>query len=99
MPNKNDITHVANIVMNKAPNSNEATRVANNVRLTTMGTQQFSVAAIDPSCRKADLSEMRDKDKITIKRFVWTKIKFALGKNGGYMHSSLGGRLIGVGRQ
>ena len=28
-----------------------------------------------------------------------TKINFALGKNGGYMHSSLGDRLISVGRQ
>ena len=45
-PNNNDVTRVANIVLNEAPNSNDATRVANNVRLTTMGAQQFSMAAI-----------------------------------------------------
>ena len=28
-----------------------------------------------------------------------TEINFALGKGGGYMNSSLGGRLISVGRQ
>ena len=32
-------------------------------------------------------------------RFVRTEIKFVLGKNGGYMPSSLGGRSIVVGRQ
>ena len=31
--------------------------------------------------------------------FIWTEINFALGKNGGYIPSSLGGRLISVGRQ
>ena len=32
-------------------------------------------------------------------RFVWTEINFVLGKNGGYIPSSLGGRSISVGRQ
>ena len=32
-------------------------------------------------------------------RFVRTEIKIVLGKNGGYMPSSLGVRLISVGRQ
>ena len=32
-------------------------------------------------------------------RFVRTVINIALGKNGGYMSSSLGGRSISVGRQ
>ena len=32
-------------------------------------------------------------------RFVRTEINFVLGKNGGYMPSSLGGRSIVVGRQ
>ena len=32
-------------------------------------------------------------------RFVWMKINIALGKNGGYMPSSLGGRSISVGKQ
>ena len=38
-----------------------------NYYLTTMGAQQFSMAAIDPLCRKADLPEMRDNDMITRK--------------------------------
>ena len=45
-PNNNDIKHVANIVLNEAPSSNDATCVGNNVRLTAVGTQQFSMAAI-----------------------------------------------------
>ena len=32
-----------------------------------MGAQQFSMAAIDPSCRKSDFPEMRDNDMITRK--------------------------------
>ena len=32
-------------------------------------------------------------------RFVQTEINFALGKKGGYMPSSLGGRLISADRQ
>ena len=32
-------------------------------------------------------------------RFMQTEINIALGKNGGYMPSSLGSRLISVGRQ
>ena len=32
-------------------------------------------------------------------RFTRTEINIALGKNGGYMPSSLGSRLISVGRQ
>ena len=43
-PNNNDITRIANIVLNEVPNSNDATDVGNNVRLTAMGAQQFSVA-------------------------------------------------------
>ena len=54
-----------NSVLNKRPINNDATRVANNVCLTTMGTQQFSMVAI--SCRKANLPETRDKDTITRK--------------------------------
>ena len=42
----NDVKCVANIVLNKAPNSNDATRVGNNVRLTAVGAQQFSMVAI-----------------------------------------------------
>ena len=45
-PNKNDVTRVANIWLNKAPNSNDAMCIRNNVRLTAVGTQQFSVMAI-----------------------------------------------------
>ena len=70
VPNNNDITRIANIVLNEAPNSNDATCVTNNVRLTTMGTQQFSMVAISPSCRKANLPEMRDNDTKTRKVHV-----------------------------
>ena len=49
-------------MLNEAPNSNNDMRIANNVHLTTMSTQQFSMAAIQPSYRKADLQEMRDND-------------------------------------
>ena len=60
--------NIENMVLNKGPNSNDATRVASNVCLTTMGAQQFSMAAIQPaSCRKVNLPEMRDNDMKTIK--------------------------------
>ena len=50
---------IENMVLNEAPNGNDATHVANNMCLTTMEAQQFSMAAIQPaSCRKADLPEM-----------------------------------------
>ena len=42
---------------------------------------------------------MRDNHTKTIKRFAQTEINIVLGKNEGYMPSSLGGRLISVGRQ
>ena len=44
--NNNDITHIESIVLNEAPNSNDARCAVNNVCLTTMGAQQFSMAAI-----------------------------------------------------
>ena len=37
---------VANIVLNEAPNSNDGTHVANNVRLTAVGAEQFSMATV-----------------------------------------------------
>ena len=46
VPNNNDAMLVANIMLNEAPNSNDATRIGNNVRLTAVGAQQFSTAAI-----------------------------------------------------
>ena len=45
-PNNNDVKRIAIIVLNEAPNSNAATYVGNNVRLTAVGAQQFSMAAI-----------------------------------------------------
>ena len=69
VPNNNDITCIENMVLNEVPNSNDATHVVNNMRLTTMGVQQFSIimAAIQSAlCRKVDLSEKRDDTK-TIK--------------------------------
>ena len=97
-PNSNDITCAANIVLNEVPNSNDTTRIANNVCLTTMCAQQFSMATIWPSCRKADLPDTRDNIRITRKVDAY-KNKLCLGKNGGYMPSNLGGRLISMGRQ
>ena len=43
--NKNEVMRVANM-LNEAPNSNDATCIANNVHLTTMDPQQFSIGAI-----------------------------------------------------
>ena len=45
-PNNNDITYIAIIVLSKEPNSNDSTSIANNVCLTTMGVQQFSMVTI-----------------------------------------------------
>ena len=46
-PNNNDVKHVANIVLNEAPNSNDTMHVENNnMHLTAMGAQQFSMVAI-----------------------------------------------------
>ena len=65
--NNNDVKRVVNIVLNKAPNCNDATCIGNNVHLTAVGTQQFFMAAIQPSYRKADLPETRNNDTITRK--------------------------------
>ena len=46
VPNNSDLTGVANIMLNEVPNSNDATRVGNNVSLSAVGAQQFSMAAI-----------------------------------------------------
>ena len=66
-PNNSDVKCIAKIVLNEVPNSNDATRIGNNVRLTALGAQQFSMAAIQSLCRKADLLETRDNDTITRK--------------------------------
>ena len=64
-PNNNDVKHIAIVVFNEAPNSNDATCIANNVCLTTIGAQQFSMATIQSSCRKVDLPEMTENDTMT----------------------------------
>ena len=46
VPNNSDIKHIANIVLNEAPNCNGATRVGSNVRLTAVGAQQLLMAAM-----------------------------------------------------
>ena len=46
LPNNSDIIHVANIVLNAVPISNDAMCIGNDVRLTTMGAQQFSMAVV-----------------------------------------------------
>ena len=45
-PINNDVTHVANIMLNEVPNSNDAMHIGNTVHLTAMDAQQFSMAAI-----------------------------------------------------
>ena len=37
---------IENMVLNEVPNNNDAIHVVNNMRLTTMGAQQFSMVAI-----------------------------------------------------
>ena len=46
VPNNNDMKRIANFMLNKAPNSNDGMHVGNNVCLTAVGAQQFSMAAI-----------------------------------------------------
>ena len=58
---------IANIALKEVPNSNDAMHIGNNVRLTALDIQQFPMVAIEPSCRKADLSKVRDNDMITRK--------------------------------
>ena len=58
------------ILLMRRLTANNATCKANNVRLTTMDAQQFSMAAIYPSYRKADLPETRDNDTKTRKVYA-----------------------------
>ena len=66
-PNNNDVTHIANTMVNEEPNSNDTMCTGNTVCLTAMSTQQFSMVAIQPSCRKGDLPVTRDNDTKTTK--------------------------------
>ena len=61
-PNNNDIRRVANIALNKVPNSSDATCVVKNVHSTTIGAKPCSMVAKYPSCRKANLTQTRDND-------------------------------------
>ena len=45
-PNNNDVTCVANILLNKVPNSHDTMHIGNNVPFTAVGAQQFSMMAI-----------------------------------------------------
>ena len=45
-PDSNDVKCIANIVLTEVPNSDDATHIGNNMRLTAVSTQQFSVATI-----------------------------------------------------
>ena len=98
MPNYNDIMHVANIVLNKVPNSSDTMHIGNNVRLTAMVAQQLLMVAIKPLCRKANLAEMRNNDPITRKVHADGN-KLCPGKNGSHKISSLGGRSISMGQK
>ena len=87
-------------MLNEAPNRNDAMGIANNVRLTTMGTIQFSMAAVYLVITKQSrLTRDERKRHENSKGSCGRKINIALGKNEGYIPSSLGGRLISVGRQ
>ena len=46
VPNNNEVMRIANIMLNEAPNSNDATRIRYYWRLSVMGVQQFSMAAL-----------------------------------------------------
>ena len=86
-------------MLNEVPNRNDATGVANNVRLTSLGAKQCSMAIVYlVIIQKVNLPEMRDSNTKTIKVHVDGN-NIVLGKNEGYMPSSLGNRLISVGRQ
>ena len=90
-PNNNDVKRIVNIVLNEAPNSN--------VHLTAVGTQQFLMVAIYPSCRKADLPETRDNNTVT-RRYVWVEINFAIERMEAiYSVVQVVGRLVWAGRQ
>ena len=65
VPNNNDVKRVANNMLNEAPNINDTIHIGINVHLTAVGTQQFSMVTIYPSCRKTDLPETRGNDTIT----------------------------------
>ena len=45
-PNNIVVTYVANLMLNKVPNTNDTTCIENKVRLTAMGAKQFSMVAI-----------------------------------------------------
>ena len=88
---------VKNMVLNEVPNSNDAMCIVNNMHSATMGNShlrlysQHHAEKLTYQRREAMMREQL--------RFVRTEISFALGKNGGYMPSSLGSRLISTGRQ
>ena len=44
--NNNDVKRAENMALNEVPNSNDSTHIVNNMRLTTMGTHQFSIETI-----------------------------------------------------
>ena len=81
-----------NYVLNEAPNRNDAMGVENNVRLTTMGAKH-SHHTEKSTYQRWEITTRKQQ------RFVRTEINIVLGKNEGYMSSSLGGRSISVGRQ
>ena len=70
-----------------------------NVCLTTMSIQQFSTWRLSSdNAEKVNLRDMKDNDTKIGKVYVDGN-KHCPGKSGGYMPSSLGSRLISVGRQ
>ena len=72
VPYNSDVNCIANTMLNEVPNSNDAVHVGNSVCLTTVDTQQFSMAAIySHHAEKATyVPEMRDNDMITRKVYV-----------------------------
>ena len=81
-----------NFILNEAPKNNDAICIANNMCSTTMGAQKLSMTTVY-TMQKSRLT--RDQIMKQHESFVWTEINYALGKNGGYMPGSLGGRSRG----
>ena len=75
--------------------------VANNVHLTTIGNLAYNNSQLWLYSNHAVKSTYQRQETMTQKqeRFMWMEINFALGKNGGYMLSSLGGKSISMGTQ
>ena len=97
-PKNNDVMRIENIVLNKVPYSNDATCIESNVHLTAMGAQSFSIWSLCSHHAEKLTYQTREIMTQYQERFVRIEKNLSLGKNGGYIPSSVGGRSIRVGR-